>query len=353
VDEAMLAGARKFKCCEVIGISLRTLKRWRKPLSESDTASEENISEDRRPHAIRPTPANALTSEEREEILKVCNTPENASKPAPQIVTELADQGIYLGSESTFYRILLMAGMLFHRGRARAPKRVPKPTTYTATGPNQVWCWDITYLPTRIKGIYLKLYVILDLYSRKVVAYEVFPEENAEHSQEVLRRAALSENIAAQSHPVVLHGDNGSPLKAGTVLALIQALGMVASHSRPRVSNDNAFAEALFRTVKYHPKMPEEGFANAEDARTWAHSFFGYYNNKHNHSSLRHVTPAQKHAGDDIEILEKRKNLYETKRALKPERWIQKKTRNWSPVESTSLNPVNDRKLEKIVKNIR
>ena len=190
----------------------------------------------------------------------------------------------------------------------------------------------------------------MDLYSRKIIAHEAWGEENAEHSKELLRRAALSESIAMSSSPLVLHGDNGSPLKAGTVLATMQQLGITASHSRPRVSNDNPHAEALFRTAKYHPTLPSNGFTCLKEAREWALKFVEWYNNEHQHSALNYVTPEQKHKNEDVEILTNRRELYEEAKRKNPKRWIKGKTRNWTPVTNTSLNPLNEREIEKLHK---
>jgi putative transposase len=335
-------GARQSRCAQTLGLSVRTLNRWRKDQQAGRT--------DGRPIAVRPAPANALSAQERAAVLAACNKPENASLPPAQIVASLADENCYIASEATFYRVLKAAGQQHHRGRARAPKPGKTKSTHTADRCNQVWAWDITWLPSTIAGIFFKLYIIIDLYSRKIVADEVWAEENAAHSEHLLRRAYLSENIAANQHPLVLHGDNGSPLKAGTVLALMHTLGITPSHSRPRVSNDNPHIEALFRTAKYHPSMPPKGFASIEEARQWVSRFVQWYNCEHRHSALRMVTPAQKHSGEDIEILAQRKQLYEAAKENNPQRWIQNKTRNWTPVASTTLNPVNNRNLEKELK---
>lgn len=293
----------------------------------------------------RPKPGNSLTAEEKAQIIEICNQPENASKPPAQIVPELASQGIYIASESSFHRVLKEHKQLTHRGKARAPKKKVK-ATHTAHNPNEVWVWDITFLAAILAGVYYKLYFIMDLNSRKIVGYEVWEEENAEHSKTLLKRTALSENIATQSTPLILHGDNGSPLKAGTVQATMLQLGITPSHSRPRVSNDNAHAEALFRTAKYHPTLPE-AFKSLEEARTWSQQFVDWYNNLHQHSALKYVTPAQKHAGEDIEILATRDRVYQEARKKNPNRWIQNKTRDWTPTTETSLNPIDSRKIEK------
>ena len=338
----MQNGARPIKCAEVLGLSLRTLKRWRMDLTQGR--------DDGRRSAVRPRPLNALSAAERTAILRQCNTPENASKPPAQIVVELADRGIYLASEATFYRILRQARQQHHRGRARTPRAPTPKATHTASAPNEVWCWDITWLATTVTGRFFKLYLILDLFSRKIVGHEVWEEENSEHSKELLRRTALAENLAAKTTPLVLHGDNGSPLKAGTVVALMHSLGITPSHSRPRVSNDNPFSEALFRTTKYHPSLPPTGFADIHQARVWVQHFVKWYNNENYHSALRFVTPAQKHNGQDHSILARRKSLYEAKKAEQPKRWIQNKTRNWDPVKTTTLNPIDTRKLERNLK---
>jgi putative transposase len=223
----MQSGARQSKCAEVLGLSLRTLKRWRRNHGDG------------RPTACRPTPPNALSAEEHAEILRLCNEPGNASKPPAQIVVELADQHSYVASEASFYRVLRKYNQQNHRGRARAPRKTIQPVTHTARAPNQVWCWDITWLPSTVSGIFFKMYVIMDLNSRKIVASEVWDQENAAHSIQLLQRAYLAENLAVQNYPTVLHGDNGSPLKAASVLAFMCQLGIRPSHSRPRVSNDN------------------------------------------------------------------------------------------------------------------
>ncbi|MFT5632419.1 MAG: putative transposase [Rubritalea sp.] len=336
----MNAGAPEPKCAKVINISIRTLKRWRK-------SSSQKI-QDKRPTVIKAKPNNSLTDQEEMEILRVCNLPENASKPPAQIVVSLADQGIYHASESSFYRVLKKHKQVNHRGKARAPK-ARKKATHTASNSNEVWVWDITYLASNISGIYYKLYFIMDLFSRKIIAHEAWNEENAEHSKTLLRRVTLNENIIPGQSPVILHGDNGSPLKAGTVLSTMQQLGLTPSHSRPRVSNDNPHAEALFRTAKYHPTLPT-GFNSLEEARIWSASFVEWYNNEHYHSALNFVNPAQKHSGEDIQVLSEREKLYEQAKAKDPSRWIQNKVRNWKPIEQTSLNPIDQRKVEKAAK---
>jgi len=337
----MKKGVTQEKACREAGISARTYRRWRNQGDEG---------EDKRPTAVRPKPANALTETERAEIIKVANSPQNASRRPAEIVVDLADKGTYLASESSFYRVLEEQHQNVRRGRARAAKAKTEPVTHVASAPREVWVWDITWLPSKVAGIFFKLYIIMDLFSRKIIAWEVWEEENAAHSETLLRRAALSENIAANSVKTVLHGDNGSPLKAGTVLALMYTLGITPSHSRPRVSNDNAHAEAFFRTAKYHPAMIPDGFDSLGDARQWAITFIQWYNHEHKHKALNFVTPHQKHIGEDVTLLAKRHQLYQRSRDQNPNRWIKGHTRDWSPVQSSALNPPENRKIEKIAK---
>ncbi len=332
IDVAHAAGARLRPACETAGIELRTLQRWH--------AADGFVAGDRRPLAVRPTPRHALSEAEREQVLAVANEPRFASVPPARIVPLLADEGVYLASESTFSRVLRSHGQTAHRGRAKAPKAVRPPTTHIATAVRQVWCWDMTYLPAQVLGRWFHLYLILDLYSRKIVGWEVHDSDHADHATHLVRRTALAEGIAALSTKPVLHGDNGSTLKATTVLAMLNWLGVKPSYSRPRVS-DNAYVEALFRTAKYRPEFPTKGFADLGAARAWAAGFVHWYNVDHRHSGIRYVSPAQRHAGDDLDLLAARHALYRRARELNPARWSGS-TRNWSPVGAVTLNPERD-----------
>lgn len=212
------------------------------------------------------------------------------------------------------------------------------PTTHVATAPRQVWCWDMTYLPAQVAGRWFFLYLIMDLYSRKIVGFEVHDNDDSAHATHLLKRTALAEGIHAMVNKPVLHGDNGATLKATTVLAMLHWLGVKASYSRPRVSDDNAFVESLFRTAKYRPEFPEHGFADLDAARAWATGFVHWYNLQHRHSGIRYVTPAQRHAGQDREILRARHQVYTQARQNNPRRWSGA-TRNWSHIATVTLNP--------------
>lgn len=328
IREAVAAGARLACACAQIELSLRTFQRWTK---------NGHIIADKRPIVVRTKPCNALTAEERATIMETVNEPRFASLPPSQIVPILADEGTYLASESTYYRLMKDNAQQRHRGRAKAPKRHTL-TTHEASAPNEVWCWDITYLPAAIRGQYFYLYLVHDLYSRKIVGWEVHEAESGEYASELIKRSYLAEHVALQTKPLVLHADNGSPMKAATLLSTLQFLGVASSHSRPRVSNDNAYVESLFRTCKYRPDYPVKGFASIDDARHWISSFVSWYNTQHRHSGIRFVTPEQRHRKQDSVILEERRTVYESARARHPERWS-KSTRNWQPIASVYLNP--------------
>lgn len=310
-------------------MSIRTLQRW---------VEGGELSADKRPLADRPEPANKLTEDERQQILIVCNESEFADLPPSQIVPRLADKGLYLASEATIYRILKENNQLAHRGKDKPKGNTKKPTSYKATGPNQVWSWDITFCPATVIGQHYYLYMIEDIYSRKIVGWEVHECESGEHAANLLERTVWSEKCVGQS--VVLHSDNGSPMKSLTMLAKMQELGVAGSRSRPRVSNDNPYSESLFRTVKYCRRWPSEGFKSLEEARQWTMEFVSWYNTEHRHSRINFVTPEQKHKGEDKVLLKHREEVYKQAKSHRPERWS-KETRNWSPVTEVELNPEN------------
>lgn len=331
IDEAVSGGARLFRACTELGICRRTYGRW--------TAQAGEVKADGRPEAARPVPANALSEAERQKLVALSCQPEFASLPPSQIVPILADRGEYYASESSFYRVLKAHNLQHHRGRAAAPSH-SEPRRHEASRPNQVWVWDITWLPGPLAGTYYYLYLMLDLFSRKVVGWEVHEEESAEHASLVIRKASLAEGRGLT--PLVLHSDNGSPMKGATMLTTLQKLGIAPSFSRPGVSDDNAQAEAFFRTLKYRPGYPAKGFKTLDEVRHWVMNFVRWYNTQHQHSALNFVTPAQRHQGADIAILQARKATYESAKAAKPERWSGP-TRNWDRPGTVCLNPVRQK----------
>ena len=327
ITEAVAAGARQFKACDVLQISERTLRRWKKGGV---------VPPDQRPLVQRPEPPNKLSEAERKAVLDVCNSEDFATLPPSQIVPKLADQGQYLASESSFYRILRADGQQQHRGRTKKPVKRKRPTSYQATTPCQVWTWDITWMPGPVAGMFFYLYLIVDIYSRKIVGWEVHDRESSEQASVLIRKAVWAEGCIGQ--PLVLHADNGSPMKGSTMKTTMEKLGITSSYSRPRVSNDNPFSEALFRTFKYRPNWPMKGFATKTEAQEWVRYFANWYNDEHLHSAIRFVTPNARHNGSDRKTLANRASLYATARAQNPQRWSGK-TRNWQPAGPVWLNP--------------
>lgn len=333
IEKAQKKGASRQKACQVIGINIRTIQRWQ-------PAGNNEVNTDRRLTAQRRPPANKFSQQERDAIITVCNEDEYASLPPSQIVPKLADQGRYLGSESSFYRILKAQDQLHHRGRSKAPKVKRTPTTHKATAPNQVWTWDITWLPSTISGRFYYLYMIQDLYSRYGVAWEVHEAESGENAANLMQKAMWREQLSAKTGPV-LHSDNGSTMKSQTLRVKLEQLGISQSFSRPRVSDDNAYVESFFRTLKYGPMWPNEGFGTLNKARDWVQKFMQWYNQKHQHSKIRFVTPEQRHKELDTAILAKRNQVYAKAKTANPNRWTGK-TRDWSPIKTVTLNPTNE-----------
>ena len=325
VGQAIQAGARQDRACEVISLSERTLQRWQRDQSRGD----------QRPIRVQE-PKNALSAQERQAVLAVAQSQEFGHLCPSQIVPRLADQGNYVASESTFYRVLRAANQLQHRGAERPRTKRSKPRALVATEPRQLFSWDITYLPTRVVGSFFYLYLFLDIFSRKIVGWQVYDCESSELAGEVMRDICMRENIAPNQ--VVLHSDNGSPMKGATMLATLQDLGVVPTFSRPSVSNDNPFSESLFKTLKYRPHYPVRAFESLLAARQWVGQFVHWYNREHRHSAIRFVTPHERHEGLENGLLQRRDDVYEAAKAANPQRWSGA-TRNWRPVRVVHLNP--------------
>jgi transposase InsO family protein len=326
IDEACSIGARLETACAALALSPRTVQRWQ----EGDVLKIDGRLE----AAKGRVPANRLSALDQQAILTTASRPEFASLPPSQIVPMLADSGEYIASESSFYRVLRAENQLVHRGKAKAPSH-SRPLPLVATAPNQVWSWDITYLATTVAGLFFYLYLIMDVYSRKIVGWEVYIDQTSDQAAEVFRKAHLREGSVGE---LVLHSDNGSPMKGATMLATLQRLGVVASFSRPSVSDDNPYSESLFKTCKYHASFPEKPFGSLDDARSWVSGFVLWYNEKHRHSGIRFVTPGQRHRGEDGRVLANRKAVYNEAQARHPERWSGA-IRNWDHVSTVSLNP--------------
>lgn len=331
IEEAIASGARLEPAAEVAGLSARTAIRWR----------QEPHGQDRR-MGPRTPPSNKLTDTERDHVLEVANSSPFRDLSPKQVVPTLADHGVYIASESSFYRILRENKMMAHRQSAK-PAVFHHPQEHVATGPCQVWTWDITFLRSPVRGLFFYLYMIVDIWSRKIMAARVYENESMEHSARLFAQACMVHGI--EPGALVLHADNGGPMKGSTMLATLHKLGVVPSFSRPRVSDDNPFSEALFRTMKYRPEYPSRPFASVDEAQAWVNDFVIWYNTRHLHSAIRFITPDDRHYGREQEILHNREMVYEQARLRHPARWTGQ-SRNWEPVHAVWLNPDNSHKKD-------
>jgi transposase InsO family protein len=325
IDETVAAGARQSEACALVGLSARTLQRWRKQPGGDD-----------RREGPRHTPANALSPQETAQVLSVMTSPRYAAVPPKQLVPQLADEGLYLASESTLYRLRRRHGLSRHTRSASRTHVTRAKMVHRATGPNQVWSWDITYLPTLVRGRYVYLYLLMDVWSRRIVGWDVYAQETAQHAADLFLRVCQEAGINPAG--LILHSDNGKPMRGSTMVATLQWLGVVPSFSRPHVSNDNPYSEALFRTLKHVEAYPKLPFVDIDAARRWVARFVAWYNGEHHHSAIRFVTPDERHYGREKAILARRHALYERARCTNPERWSGP-TRNWTPIAEVVLNP--------------
>ena len=325
VAEAQAAGARLAEACRGVGRSARTIERWRRTPG----------GEDRR-CGPRRQPHNALSPVEEEQVVAVLTSSRYAGMSPKQLVPQLADEGLYLASESTMYRVQRRRGLRRTKRNTVRTHVARACTVHRATGPNQVWSWDITWLPTTVRGKYLHLYLVMDVWSRRIVGWRVAERESAENAANLITDVCREGGIDPRG--LVLHSDNGTPMRGSTMVSTLQWLGIVPSFSRPHVSDDNPYSEALFRTLKHTPAYPRLPFVDVTAAQRWVARFVGWYNSEHRHSGIRFVTPDQRHSGVEHEVLARRRELYDRARRTNPERWT-RATRNWSAVGAVVLNP--------------
>jgi putative transposase len=325
IKGAALEGVELAKACQVFEINVRTFRRW-----------ESNSIGDRR-QGPKTQPKNKLSEFERKEILAIATSAEFVNKSPAQIVPLLADKSRYVASESSFYRVLNAEKMNVYRGRAKPPAK-NRPQGLIAHGPGEVCSWDITYLKGPVRGTFFFLYFVLDLFSRRIVGFDVHEDQSAEHAADLIQKVCEDENI--EPGKLFLHSDNGAPMKGATMLATLQYLGVVPSFSRPSVSNDNAFSESLFKTTKYCPQYPDKPFQSLNEAREWVKCFVTWYNKEHLHSGISFVTPDQRHRGEDKKLLRKREEVYLKAKERNPERWSGA-VRNWNYQSNVMLNCLN------------
>jgi putative transposase len=328
ITEAQASGARLRPACKVVGLSTRTVERWRRWPERDDQ---------RRGPTRRP--GNALTPTEQSQILAVMTSLRYANVPPKQLVPQLADEGLYLGSESTMYRLQRRHSLRAAKRMLRRSHVTRASSVHRATSPNQVWSWDITWLPTTVRGRYFYLYLVMDVWSRRIVGWTVEGAESAEMAAALIER--ICEETGVDPRGLVLHSDNGRPMRGNTMIATLQWLGIVPSFSRPHVSDDNPYSEALFRTLKHAPAYPRMPFETLDAASAWVTRFVAWYNGEHRHSAIRYVTPDERHLGHEHTVLSQRHELYERARRANPERWT-RGTRNWAPVGVVTLNPQPD-----------
>lgn len=327
ITEAVAAGARQREACRVMGICERTLQRW---------ANDDAGGEDQRKGPHTPV-AHALTEAEKDALVDLANRPEYRNLSPERVIAKAADEGIFLASERTLRRVLKERDQATNRGRAKPSTGSRKPREYAASEPLRVLSWDITYLKNAaVRGAFYFLYLYVDVWSRRIVGWAVHEEQTSELAASLLRDVCAEHKI--QADETVLHQDNGSPMKGATFLATLDDLGITKSFSRPRVSDDNAFIESLFRHLKYAPSYPTRGFADIDAARTWVARFVDWYNHEHLHSSIGYVTPDDRHHGRDIGILHNRRQVYAAARAKNPRRWS-RHARKWKRPAIVTLNP--------------
>lgn len=296
--------------CEALGVSRATLYRRRRPPDGQQQP--------------RPTPARALATNEREEVLEVLCSERFIDRAPGEVVATLLDEGQYLCSERTMYRILAAAAPVRDRRDQRRHPAYEKPEL-VATAPNQVWSWDISKLKGPKTWTLYYLYVLLDLFSRYVVGWMVATRENTSLAARLIEESCEKQHIAPGQ--LVLHSDRGSPMTSQGTAQLLGWLGVTRSLSRPHVCDDNPFSEAHFKTLKYHPGFPRR-FGSIEDARAFCQSFFAWYNQQHRHSGLSRMTPHDVHYGRAEEILSRRDLILEEAWRRTPERFVNGKPKS-------------------------
>ncbi len=317
IGEAVAQGARLTAACRLLGLSTRSFLRWRKPGGTRDGRVEP-----------RRSPANRLDEHERRQVLELIHSPAFRGLSPREIVPRLADQGLYLASESTMYRLLRAERReLWRRG---SPSRVQPMEERIASAPNQIWSWDITCLKGPVPGRFLYLYLVMDVFSRRIMGWRIHSQESTERASALIRQVCRHNRVKPSG--LVLHSDNGRPMRGAAMLTTLRRLGIRSSFSRPAVSNDNAFVESLFHTLKGRPGFPERHFASLRAARAWVARFTAWYNQEHLHGGLGYVTPDDRYSGRDAAVLERRAHLYAWARSARSGRWP-RRARGWARAE--------------------
>jgi putative transposase len=289
--------------CDALGVARASVYRQREPAQ---------------PPVARPAPPRALAPSERQHVLDTLHAERFLDQAPAQVHATLLDEGIYLCAPRTMYRILDSAHELKERRNQVARPHYLKPEL-SATQPNELWSWDITKLLGPAKWTYFYLYVILDVFSRYVVGWMVAPRESAALAERLIEDTCAKQGI--EPGQLTLHADRGSSMRSKPVALLLADLGVVKTHSRPHVSNDNPYSEAQFKTLKYCPAFPER-FGALEDARAFGQGFFAWYNHEHHHSGLGYLTPAMVHHGVAEGVRDQRQEVLTAAYAAHPERFV-------------------------------
>ena len=293
------------KACEAFGLARSNYYRWRKsPQGASD-------------ETVRPIPSWSLSQEEQQKVLETLHTDRFIDQSPREVYATLLDEGLYLCSVRSMYRILNQHGEVRERRDQLRHPDYKKPELL-ATGSNQVWSWDITKLLGPAKWTYFYLYVLLDIFSRYVVGWMVAPQESASLAKKLIEESCVKQSIG--SGQLVIHSDRGPSMRSKPVALLLADLGVTKSHSRPHVSNDNPFSESQFKTMKYRPEFPER-FGSLEDARTFCRDFFSWYNTQHYHSGIGLLTPEQVHDGLAQQIVKERQEVLKKAYDKNPDRF--------------------------------
>lgn len=303
--EAVAVDVDTSAVCRSVGVSRASFYRRRRSAGPS-------------PRSPRPPSPRALVLAERQAVLDVLHSDRFVDQSPAEVHATLLEEQTYLCSPRTMYRVLAGADEVRER-RHQARHPAYSAPELVATGPNQVWSWDITKLKGPVKYVYFSLYVILDLFSRYVVGWLVAGHESARLAERLIEQTCAKQGITP--HQLTIHADRGAPMRSKLVSLLFSDLGIAASHSRPRVSNDNPFSESQFRTFKYRPEFPDR-FGSLEDARAIGHHLFAWYNDAHHHSGLSYLTPADVHHGRAATILDVRHRTRLAAYAAHQERFV-------------------------------
>jgi len=283
----------------------------------------------------RPTPPRALSHDERQQVLDALHSERFMDQPPHEVYATWLDEGLYVCSVRTMYRILHATGEVRERRNQAEHPAYAKPELL-ATRPNELWSWDITKLLGPAKWTYFYLYVILDVFSRYVVGWMVAHQETAALANRLIHETCQNQEIVPAQ--LTLHADRGSSMKSNCVALLLSDLGVTKTHSRPHVSNDNPFSESQFKTMKYRPEFPKR-FGSLQDARAFCGEFFRWYNNDHHHSGIGLLTPETVHCGRAQHVIEARQRVLDTAHLRHPDRFVHKAPVAPALPEAVWINP--------------